>query len=131
METITETELTINKIPDGDIRQLLAPSLQTDSQNGRDVDGGVDETSIRYQWQYYNTDESEWMNIVGAIAKTYGISEATTSGIIYRVEITYTDGQGYTTQPLSQQITYYNIDEDNNGLIDILALQQNLWIISR
>ena len=73
-----------------------------------DPDGDPNPASYTYQWQ--TRTGSEWMNIEGADDTSYTI---TTDGE-FRVQVTYTDGQGYSETPTSNAIPYTR--PDSSGL---------------
>ena len=72
---------------------------------GADPDGDVTTPNYQYQWQT-NTG-SGWMDIVSTTDTSYTISGnlAETSGE-FRVQVMYTDGQGYSEMPISNAIPY-------------------------
>ena len=72
---------------------------------GADPDGDVTTPNYTYQWQ--TKTGSEWMNIGGADDTSYTISGdlASASGE-FRVQVMYTDGQGYPETPISNAIRY-------------------------
>ena len=77
-------------------RVLVAPSLILAADPDSTADNSGDIT--RYQWQ--REDEDVWVNIDGASginADTYNVPGDTENNKKYRVLITYTDGQDYTT----------------------------------
>ncbi|MXX98662.1 MAG: cadherin-like beta sandwich domain-containing protein, partial [Gammaproteobacteria bacterium] len=61
-----------------------------------DPDGGPDTNTLVYQWQRQVEGSTSWADIDGADAKTYTVPR-TAVDIDYRVRITYTDNQNYTT----------------------------------
>ena len=80
---------------------------------GADPDGDLNFPSYTYQWQSRALGEdSPWMTIDGENDASYTISGdlASTSGE-FRVQVTYTDGQGYSEMPISNAITYTRPDE--------------------
>ena len=114
-----ETTLVVRKANNGSISnkptlvgsQLIAPDLSGDP------DKGVQESSVRrYQWQ--KREAGGWVDIGGATASTY-TPEDMSGGEEYRVQISYTDGQGYGNEVESNSINYVDIDRDNDGLIEI------------
>ena len=70
-----------------------------------DPDGDVTTPSYQYQWQTKTGDD--WMDIVSTTDTSYTISGdlASASGE-FRVQVMYTDGQGYTETPISNEIRY-------------------------
>ena len=83
-----------------------------------DVDGAG---SFSYQWQQRELG-GEWTNITAATTSTYWLPAAASSSLRYRVNVTHTDGQGYTTEyrlgPFRGKL-----DDDGDGLIDIYTLE--------
>ena len=73
-----------------------------------DPDGDATTPNYAYQWQA-NTG-SEWMNIEGADDASYAI----TADGEFRVQVMYTDGQGYPETPTSNAILYTR--PDSSGL---------------
>ena len=119
----------ILKTDNGDI------SVERPTLNGRsmtapdgDPDGGVQENTIQYQWQQAKADnldlgkDASWENIEGATAKSYTVPESIAYSLSYRVQISYTDGQGYGETVNSQPIR--DIDADDDGLIEIKYLEE-------
>ena len=80
---------------------------------GTDPDGDPNPTSYIYQWQ--SKTGSEWMDIDDADDASYTISgDLASAGGEFRVQITYTDGQGYPETPTSNAIRY--TPPDSSGL---------------
>ena len=80
---------------------------------GTDPDGDPNPTSYIYQWQ--SKTGSEWMDIDDADDASYTISgDLASAGGEFRVQITYTDGQGYPETPTSNAIRYTS--PDSSGL---------------
>ena len=61
---------------------------------GSDPDG---ETSTTYHWEQRNLPEESWTTITSAITATYQLPEVPDGSILYRVNVSHTDGQGYVT----------------------------------
>ena len=82
-------------------RILTAPPvpLIEDPDSTTDNLGRID----HYQWQRF--DIPNWV-AVGSNTQTYTISGETSSGTQFRVQITYTDGQGYAATVSSAPVTY-------------------------
>ena len=70
---------------------------------GADSDGDVTTPNYTYQWQTKTGDD--WMDIGGADDTSYTISGDETSNE-FRVQVMYTDGQGYPETPISNAIRY-------------------------
>ena len=77
---------------------------------GADPDGDVTTPSYTYQWQTKTGDE--WMNVASTTDTSYTISGdlASASGE-FRVQVMYTDGQGYTETPISNEVSYIPTSE--------------------
>ena len=99
-------ELHIRKTNNGsaDINISITSATLT-ATIGADPDGDPNPTSYTYQWQ--TKTGAEWMNIDSATDISYTISgDLTSAGGEFRVQITYTDGQGYQEIPTSNEIRY-------------------------
>ena len=72
---------------------------------GTDPDGDVTTPSYQYQWQSLAKTGAEWMDIEGATDASYTISDDETSAE-YRVQVMYTDGQGYQEMLTSKGIRH-------------------------
>ena len=60
----------------------------------------------QYQWQIFTT-ESEWMNVASTTDASYTISgDLAETSNTFRVQVTYTDGQGYRKTLTSNEISY-------------------------
>ena len=75
---------------------------------GTDPDGDPNPLSYTYQWQ--TKPGSDWIDIDPATKNTYAI----TADGEFRVQVTYTDGQGYSEMPISNAIPYTR--PDSSGL---------------
>ena len=98
--------LTIRKVNNGVAELIVSRETTTMTITvGSDVDGDPDPTGYNYQWQSraLGTD-SEWTNIMSATDDTYTISENVSGE--FRVQVTYTDGQGYDETLASDVIEY-------------------------
>ena len=142
--TTQQVSITIAKRNNGKIAALGAPSL-----NGReltapaidlsgDPDGGG--SNISYQWQSRESTATAWANVPAGTNGRYTIAEDYRGSIEYRVVVNYTDGQGYDEEVISDAVVYEkidlpisvvnptscdptDIDQDNNGLIEICNLE--------
>ena len=83
-----------------------------------DADGAG---SFSYQWQQLVS--GGWMDIPDATTAAYWLPADVDARIQYRVEVTHTDGQGYTTEYPIQGPFRAKLDDDNDGLIDIYTLE--------
>ena len=88
---------------------------------GSDPDG---DGSFSYQWQQRGLD-GIWEDIEGATTATYNVPTESNGSVRYRVaKIKHTDGQGYDTDYAAQRpFKVGEIDDDNDGLIDIYYLE--------
>ena len=115
-------------------KRLTVPSIDWSG----DPDGNV--SNIGYQWQSRESTASAWVNVVTGTGKRYTIAEDVTGVVQYRVVVSYTDGQGYNEEVISQAVVYKSkysftkiasltscgttdIDQDNDGLIEICNLE--------
>ncbi len=125
--------LTINKADNGYIElgeaTLIGSSLiATDLPDlSTDPDGVNDNPNISYQWQQLRARnlnprfDGNWMNITGATTRTY-IPSTSNDGEIYRVGVSYMDGQNNDKTVYSKNIENIDIDIDDDGLIEIRTL---------
>ena len=119
-----------------DERDLIAPAIDLSG----DPDGNV--SNISYQWQSRESTRTAWVNVqtMSDTPETYPIPDETRDDTQYRVVVSYTDGQGYSEEVISQAIVYKriyspaevanltscgtaDIDQDDNGLIEICNLE--------
>ena len=94
--------------------QLSATITTNDPDHGQ--------SNVSYQWQQQINDE--WHSIARANAESYTIPTGTTDTTRYRVKVSYTDGQGYSEIASSSEVTYRDIDQDDDGLIEISTLEE-------
>ena len=75
---------------------------------GADPDGDATTPNYQYQWQSQAIEAApEWMDIDDATEKSYTISgDLASAGGEFRVQVTYTDGQGYQATLISNEISY-------------------------
>ena len=78
---------------------------------GTDPDGDPNPADYTYQWQAKTGPE--WMNIASTTDASYAISGDEISNE-FRVQVMYTDGQGYPETPTSNAISY--TQPDSSGL---------------
>ncbi len=124
-----EAELTVQKINNGAaaITTTLTGLKLTAAIIKDDPDGGQS-SDIRYQWQRLDKTDG-WQDIVGATDVVYQILDIT-AATRYRMKMRYIDGQGYCyddtdecEKPIYSDIVR-DIDWDNDGLIEILKLEE-------
>ena len=77
---------------------------------GTDPDGNPNPAIYTYQWQ--SNTGTGWMNVASTSDPSYTISgdSASASGE-FRVQVTYTDGQGYRETPISNEVSYIPTSE--------------------
>ena len=145
--TARQVVITIAKQNNGRIETLGAPSLNKRKLTAPpidldgDPDGGVGD--IGYQWQSMQSVQSTqtgWMDVPAGTNKRYTIAADYRGSIEYRVAVSYTDGQGYREEVISEAVVYEkeysmteiasiiscrttDIDQDDDGLIEICDLE--------
>ena len=142
--TTQQVVMTIAKRNNGQIAALGAPSLNERVLTAPaidlsgDPDGGV--STIGYQWQSRESTEAAWANVVDGTSEAYTAPKYTGGVVQYRVVVSYTDGQGYSEEVISQAVVYESryslieiasltscgttdIDQDDDGLIEICDLE--------
>ena len=128
-----DVTLTIAKVNNGFIRLSAAPTLkgsvltapEIDSIDlAKDPDGTGSLVADSYQWQEHVTGSGRGWIDVGSPTKTYEIATNTAMNTKYQVQFSYSDGQGYVRQLVSQVFTYsLDIDVDGDGYIEINDLE--------
>ena len=83
-----------------------------------DRDGGF--AAIDIQWQRRRSNTESWVNV--GSGSPYTLSNE--GDYQYRALATYEDNQGYREQLASEVINYIDIDDDNDGLIEIRRLEE-------
>ncbi len=91
---------------------------RSDSSEFVDRDGGF--ASAYIQWQRRRSEAEGWINLVST--PTYTIPNE--GDYQYRALAVYEDQQGYREQFASEVINYFDIDDDNDGLIEIAYLEE-------
>ena len=116
-----DIELTVRKVDNGDavIDARLEGSQLSATITTNDPDGMPPADELSYQWQINGLN-----NIDRATMASYTIPAGTTDTTKYRVEVSYTDGQGYPETVSSEEVTYRDIDQDDDGLIEISTLEE-------
>ena len=91
--------------------------------SGSDPDG---DGTASYKWQEldYNDGTPRWIDTspLGTGA-TYTVPANTPGSTRYRVEVSYSDGQGHETVDFIQYLYRARVDDDNDGLIEIYYLE--------
>ena len=122
--------LTINKIDNGPAEIDFVGQFgnrQLTVIVGNDPDGDVAE--YRYRWQSQAPGSNLWATVASittALNKVdYQIPADTTTATRYRVEVQYTDAQGYSTDEVAGNYLYRagDNDDNDNGFIDIYTLE--------
>ena len=149
--TTQQVSITIAKHNNGGIATLGAPSLNERelTASSIDISGDPDGSgnNIGYQWQSRQSTQTAWVNVPAAGTNeryTIPADTADTTGIVqYRVVVSYTDGQGYGEEVVSEAVIYErrvapqpsidiasltscgtaDIDQDDDGLIEICNLE--------
>ena len=112
------TVLQTNPIITRSDRTLTAPAVDLST----DPDGVG--TINNYLWQRRVDINADWINIESTTVNTYLVPEDAASYIEYRVQYSYTDGQGYTQTLISEVLIFItDVDIDDNGLIEISDLE--------
>ena len=114
--------LTVRKVDNGDDFSLsseVSRSRLSAIFAGTDADGdGV----VSYQWQQLELG-GEWSDIAEATTATYDLPDDTDGRIRYRVNVQHTDGQGYVTYYQQGPFRVGDLDDDDDGLIEIYYLE--------
>ena len=121
--------LTINKINNGFIQSIAAPTLNLSELTvpridlSADPDGAI--SNVAYQWQQLLPSRgADWLNLEGATEDTYTIPPTVIDGSQYRMSIDYVDGQSYINKNInSKAFLVIDIDKDGDGLIEIDNLE--------
>ena len=107
-------ELTIQKVDNGlaNIEASRVTSRTLTVKVGIDPDGDATTPNYAYQWQWRAAGGAQWMDISGENDASYTISDdlVETSGE-FRVQVIYTDGQGYQETSTSNEIRYIPLSE--------------------
>ena len=96
-------------------------SIRMERENGSefvDRDGGFAEMDI--QWQRRRNNAESWGNVGSGSPYTL----PNEGDYQYRALANYEDRQGYRQQLASEVVNYLDIDDDNNGLIEIRRLEE-------
>ena len=81
-----------------------------------------DDGVVSYQWQQLELG-GEWTNIAAATTPTYWLPADTDGSIRYRVNVSHTDGQGYMAHYQQGPFRAGDLDNDDDGLIEIYYLE--------
>ena len=133
---VRNTTMTIVKTDSGSISTLAAPSYQdgmlvvadiSEADLSMEPDGGVDLSSLRYQWQYKLPSASAmWQDIKDAIQTRYEIPTVLSKidNISYRVLLDYRDNQGHHHRILSAPLSVSVMKViDDDGFSDVYYLE--------
>ena len=98
---------------------ISAPEIEL----SKDPDGMGVESDISYQWQ--EKVGVDWRDITHKINKVYSLEPDTANHTLYRVQLSYIDGQGYISTTFSKAISFIgDLDRDDDGLIEIGNLEE-------
>ncbi len=96
-------------------------SIRIERKDGSEfIDRDGDFAAIDIQWQRRRSEAESWINLVSAPA--YALPNE--GDYQYRARVVYEDNQGYREQLESEVINYLDIDDDNDGLIEIRYLEE-------
>ena len=129
--------ITVLGAPSLNERELAAPAMDLSG----DPDGGG--SNVGYQWQSRESGQTTgtaWTDVPTGMSGAYTIAEDVTGIVQYRVVVSYTDGQGYSEEVISQVVVYErryslaeiasltscgttDVDQDDDGLIEICNLE--------
>ena len=103
-------EITVRKVDNGvaTVDVIRATSRTLTVKVGSDPDGDASKPGYEYQWQWREPEAgSSWQDIMSATDESYAISDdlASVRGE-FRIQVTYTDGQGYKKTLTSNVIKY-------------------------
>ena len=115
-----DAELIVNKIDNGNpsFTSTVTTSTISIATAGADPDGNG---TSQYTWDRFDIDNTDWVT-VSTISSLYNIVSQAENDARYRVQISYTDGQGYLSERIVGPFRT-NIDDDDDGLIDIYYLE--------
>ena len=143
-------EITVRKVDNGlaMVDVIRATSRTLTVKVGSDPDGDASKPGYEYQWQWREPEAgSSWQNIVFATTASYMISDdLAVIGNEFRVQVIYTDGQGYrpdggvysdvvqyillpmcvneiTDSDGDDVVGSIDIDKDGDGLIELCDLE--------
>ena len=111
----------INLLRDNDKAHTHTYNVRIERKDGSefvDRDGGFATTQI--QWQRRRSEVEGWIDLVST--PTYTLPNE--GDYQYRVLAVYEDNQGYREQLESEVINYLDVDDDNDGLIEIAYLEE-------
>ncbi len=96
-------------------------SIRIERKDGSEfIDRDGDFAAIDIQWQRRRSEAESWINLVSAPA--YALPNE--GDYQYRAIVMYEDQQGYREQLESEVINYLDIDDDDDGLIEIRYLEE-------
>ena len=105
-------------------------SNQLTATVGNDPDGNPNPASYQYRWQSQALGSDSWTTVASEMTNmrevNYQIPDNPAAGTRYRVEVQYTDAQGYDTTRVVGNYIYRagNTDDDGDGFIDIYYLEE-------
>ena len=130
---VRNTTMTVVKINNGSISALATPTYREGTLAVTDIseadlsmesDGGVDLSSLSYQWQYKLPSATQWHDIKDATQMRYEIPMILSAmdNIDYRVLLDYRDNQGHRHRIVSEPISVMQVVADD-GFSDIYYLE--------
>ena len=125
--TADETvSFTVNKIDNGPFESIVRRTDERTLEASIVMDDPDGNGAFRYIWEQRGINDLDWVAAAGAneMSEIYNVMLQSRGDIFYRVRITYTDMQGYDNEEiLGPYRTRANIDDDDDGLIDIYYLE--------
>ncbi len=97
---------------------------------GNDPDGDAADAEYQYRWQSRASGSNSWTTVSTETTTiknaSYEIPADTLAGTRYRVEVRYTDAQGYPNAAIAGNHIYRagDNDDNDNGFIDIYYLEE-------
>ena len=120
-----EIPLTINKIDNGELESSVK-WISNETLSAVDLSSDIDGPPINISYIWSIEQAGEFLEIPAANRETYTPSENDRNSL-YRLFISYTDGQGYETSRHYSATRFDNIanhaDKDGDGLIEIENLE--------
>ena len=111
--------LPVIKVNNGNPRFM---PMVTSSEISIAVDDPDGNGNAIYTWEQRSINNAGWDKISDAIMPTYMPAQAT-GDMRYRVQVSHTDTQGYISTTATLGPFRTDIDDDDNGLIDIYYLE--------
>ena len=116
-DTPPDVNLLLNSDVSGTTLTAIVNSPEEDGTSGE----------FQYSWQSLALDDRQWRAVktetTARTISTYTIVEGTPPTNRYRVELVFTDAQGYTTTATQSGIYRVDVDIDDDGLVEIYYLE--------